>query len=135
MAALDTNVLVRYIEHGDNSSQHVAARKLVNSALLANDTFFIPITVTLELEWILRSAFKYSKRQAIDTLFDLMASVELSFQFENAAEIALVSYDEGAADFADYVHIALSHLSDNKPMWTFDKVASKAVGAKLLASH
>lgn len=41
-------------------------------------------------------------------------------------------YIKGAADFADYTHIALAHVADENPLWTFDKAASKVEEAKLL---
>jgi predicted nucleic acid-binding protein len=40
---------------------------------------------------------------------------------------------KNSADFADSVHIALSHMAGESPLWTFDRAASKIDGAKLLA--
>ena len=131
MAALDTNILVRYLVQ-DDAQQFSAAKKLIRAAIRAGETLFIPITVTLELEWVLRSNFRFDKEQVTTALSNLLASVELSFESELAAEIALALYKKGIADFSDCMHIALAHIAGETPLWTFDRAASKIDGAKLL---
>lgn len=131
MAALDTNILVRYLVQ-DDAQQLSAAKKLIRAAIRAGETLFIPITVTLELEWVLRSNFKFDKEQVTTALSNLLASVELSFESEPATEIALALYKKGTADFSDCMHIALAHIAGETPLWTFDRAASKIDGAKLL---
>lgn len=131
MAALDTNILIRYLVQ-DDDSQLAAAKKLIRSALSAGQTLFVPITVTLELEWVLRSNFKFSKDQVTNTLSSLLAAAELSFESESAAEIALALYKKSSADYSDCVHIALAYIAGEAPLWTFDRTASKIDGAKLL---
>lgn len=131
MAALDTNVLVRYLVQ-DDDRQVAAARKLILAAVRAGETLYVPITVLLELEWVLRSSFGFEKEQIVATLSSLLASVELSFESEAAAEIALALYQRGQADFSDCVHVALAHAAGQSPLWTFDRAASKLDGAKAL---
>jgi predicted nucleic-acid-binding protein len=131
MAALDTNVLVRYLVQ-DDEEQLAAAKKLIRAALRAGETLYIPITVMLELEWVLRSGFGFNKEQVSTTIASLLATVELTFESELAIEIALALYNKHSADFADCVHIALSHVAGEHPLWTFDRAASKVKGAKLL---
>ena len=132
MAALDTNILVRYLVE-DDEAQLAAAYELIRTAIAAGETLFVPITVTLELEWVLRSNFKFNKAQVTATLSSLLAAAELTFESEPAAEIALLLYKKSGADFSDCVHIALAHIADASPLWTFDRSASKVDGAKLLA--
>ena len=132
MASLDTNVLVRYLVQEDEQ-QFFRARKLIRAAVRAGETLYIPITVMLELEWVLRSNFKLSKVQVTNTLSALLSSHELYFEFETAVEIALTLYMKGTADFADCMHVALAHMAGESPLWTFDRAAAKVDGAKLLA--
>lgn len=132
MASLDTNVLVRYLVQ-DDEPQFLLAKKLVRSAVGAGETLHIPVTVMLELEWVLRSNFKFSKVQVTSILSALLSSQELSFESETAAEIALALYVKGAADFADCMHVALAHMVGESPLWTFDRAAAKVDGAKLVA--
>jgi predicted nucleic-acid-binding protein len=124
MAALDTNILVRYLVE-DDEAQLTATKKLIRTALAAGETLFVPITVTLELEWVLRSNFKFSKEQVTTTLSSLLAAAELTLESESAAEIALALYKKGNADFSDCVHIALAHMAGESPLWTFDRAAAK----------
>jgi predicted nucleic-acid-binding protein len=133
MAALDTNILVRYLVK-DDDQQLAAAKKIIQAAVRAGETLFVPITVTLELEWVLRTNFKLSKEQVTTTLSSLLASAELTFESEAAAEIALALYKKCSADFSDCMHIALAHIAGESPLWTFDRAASKIDGAKLLTS-
>ena len=131
MASLDTNVLVRYLVQEDEQ-QFLLAKKLIRIAVRAGDTLYIPVTVMLELEWVLRSNFKFSKVQVISTLSALLSSHELSCESETAIEIALTLYVKGNADFADCMHVALAHMAGESPLWTFDRAAAKVDGAKLI---
>ena len=60
MPALDTNVLVRYIVQ-DDAAQLAAAKRLIGRCVAQGSTLFIPVTVVLELEWVLRSRFEFDK--------------------------------------------------------------------------
>ena len=131
MASLDSYVLVRYLVQ-DDEQQSLLAKKLICAAVRAGQTLYIPITVMLELEWVLRSNFKLSNVQVTSTLSALLSSHELSFESETAAEIALALYVKGTADFADCMHVALAHVAGEIPLWTFDRAAAKVDGAKLL---
>lgn len=131
MAALDTNVLVRYIVE-DDASQTAAATRLIRGAVRIDEALFVPVTVALELEWVLRASYGFAKAQVALVLSQLLSAVELSFESEAAVEIALALYQRGSADFSDCLHVALAHSAGESPLWTFDKPASKVEGARLL---
>ena len=131
MPALDTNVLVRYIVP-DDEAQLVAARRLIRKCVAEGQTLFIPVTVTLELEGVLRASFEYDKDEVLDALSNLFSAAELSFESERALEVALQLYRTGAADFADCLHIALAAQAGGSPLWTFDKRAAKVDGARMM---
>ena len=133
MAALDTTLLIRFLVE-DDAAQLAAARRLIRKCVNAGETLFVPVTVSLELEWVLRSSFGFSKSVVIQTLAQLLASIELSFESEGALEVALVLYGQSTVDFSDCLHIALSSRAGESPLWTFDRAASKLEGARLLAS-
>ena len=131
MAALDTNILVRFLVE-DDAAQLNAARKLIHARVAAGELLHIPVTVALELEWVLRSNFGFAKATGVATLSRLLASNELSFESEGALEVALVLYSQGAADYSDCLHVALASAAGEQPLWTFDKAAAKIDGARLL---
>jgi len=132
MPALDTNVLVRYIVQ-DDAAQLAAAKRLISRCVAEGSTLFVPVTVALELEWVLRSSFELGKDDVLMTLSSLFSAAELTFESERALEVALQLFRKGSADFADCLHVALAAQAGEQPLWTFDKGASKVSGAQLLA--
>jgi predicted nucleic-acid-binding protein len=132
VAALDTNVLVRFLVQ-DDAGQGLLARELIQSTLEKGEPLFVPVTVMLELEWVLRSNFSFDKQDIIQTLSSLLAALELSFESEHAVEVALELFRQSSADFSDCMHIALCHAAGMQPMWTFDRAAAKLGGAELLS--
>lgn len=132
MAALDTNVLVRYIVRND-AAQLTAAKRLISRSVSAGLTLFVPVTVVLELEWVFRSSFGFGKDEVLRALSSLFSAAELTFESERALEVALQLFRKGAADFADCLHVALADQAGEPPLWTFDKNAAKVSGAQLLS--
>jgi predicted nucleic-acid-binding protein len=132
MAALDTNVLVRYIVQ-DDAAQFAAAKRLILRCVTEGSTLFVPVTVVLELEWVLRSGFGFGKDEVLQTLSSLFSAAELTFESERALEVALQLFRKGSADFADCLHVASAAQAAEQPLWTFDKAAAKVDGARLLA--
>ena len=132
MAALATNLLVRYSVQ-DDAAQLAAAKRLISRCVSEGLTLFVPVTVVLELEWVLRSGFEFGKTDVLLTLSSLLSAAELSFESERALEVALQLFRENSADFADCLHVALATDAHEQPLWTFDKGAAKVSGAQLLA--
>lgn len=132
MATLDTNVLVRYLIAEDRK-QHELARSFIESTI-RNESLFLPISVTVELEWVLRSRYELRKSEIVLVLNRLLESQEIEFQDEASIEIALNLYVENNADFADCLHLAIAHSNSQTPMMTFDRKASNLPGASLLES-
>ena len=131
MAALDTTVLVRLLVQ-DDARQGAAATRLIRNGIKAGGALYIPVTVVLELEWVLRSSFTFDKAAVLQTMFGLLGSFELAFESEGAVEAALGNYADGKADFADCLHAALAMMAQEQPLWTFDRAAAKIDGARLL---
>jgi predicted nucleic-acid-binding protein len=131
MPALDTNVLIRYVVQ-DDEAQLAAARRLIRKAVSEGQTLFVPVTVALELEWVLRSSYGVPRDEALEILSNLLSAAELTFESERALEVALHLYRDGSADFADCLHIALAAQAQELPLWTFDKRAGKVSGARTI---
>lgn len=131
MPALDTNILVRYIVE-DDAAQLAAARQLIGRCVREGQTLFVPVTVVPELEWVLRSSFGFANDDVLQTLSSLLSAAELTFESERALEVGLQLFREGAAGFADCLHVALAAQAGEQPLWTFDKAAAKVAGAELL---
>jgi predicted nucleic-acid-binding protein len=63
--ALDTNLLVRLLT-GDEPEQARRVADLIDTS----PACFVPITVVLELEWVLRGAYRLDRR-AVDVILEL----------------------------------------------------------------
>lgn len=129
--SIDTNILVRLIVRDDEAQSSVVLR-LFERHIRRTESLFVPVTVMLELEWVLRSRYKFSKGDVIRAMSALLESFELVFEAEGAVEQALDFYEEGNADFAEYLHLSLARNGDALPFYTFDGKASKTTGAKLV---
>ena len=130
MPGLDTNVLVRYLI-ADDKKQFEAAKQFFEEAI-KNEDLFIPVSVFVELEWVLRSLYEVKKAMIITTFNRLLEAREIEFQEESAIEIALSLYADNNAGFADCLHIASAQTQGRVPLVTFDRKASRVEGAKLL---
>ena len=129
--ALDTNVLVRLIVQ-DDESQALIVSRLLEQHTRRSESLWVAVTVMLELEWVLRSRYNFRKADVIRALSSLLTTIELIFESEAALEQALASYEEGSADFGEYLHLSLAQKESALPFWTFDAKASRTVGAKRL---
>ena len=131
MPAVDTNVLVRWLID-DDERQSSLAQSLLESAQARQTALFVPSTVTLEVEWVLRSRYRLDKAHILAAFNSLLETQEIDFQDEAALERALHHYRSGAAEFADCMHSGICAAAGRSPLLTFDKVAARLPGAELL---
>lgn len=129
MPSLDTNVLVRWLV-ADDEAQLEQVEALFETA--TEEPFFVPTTVVLELEWVLRSRYGFEKGAILHALNGLLEVRELEFQFEPALERALHAFRESPAEFSDCMHAGLSSAAGRSPMLTFDVKAARLPDVKLL---
>ena len=133
MPSIDTNVLVRFLA-GDDAKQTAQAKALMQRAARTGKSLFVPLTVMLELEWVLRSRYEYPKEQVLATLSSLLETRELVFQDEAAVEHALHYYRRNRVDFAECLHLGCAAAAGRLPLITFDRLAARVEGAKLLGA-
>jgi predicted nucleic-acid-binding protein len=96
---LDTNVVVRFLT-GDDKGQAVKARE----AIEAGDVF-VPTTVLLESEWVLRAAYGFDAGR-IAGAFRALAGLP-GVSIEHPARLAqALDWMAAGMDFADALHLA-----------------------------
>jgi len=123
--------LVRWlVDDDDDQVEQVEA--LFKSAIDEQVTLFVPTTVTLQLEWVLRSRYGFGKEAVMQALSALLEAKELELQAEPALERALHAYRQGPAEFADCLHAGLCGAAGRSPMLTFDAKAARLQDVKLL---
>lgn len=117
MRAADTNILARLIL-ADDLSQTALAR-----SLFERDHIYVPITVLLELEWVLRGAGRFSRRDVIAALQMLRGQANVTIEDDDQVAEAFALAEAGA-DFADALHLVRSrHCAD---LVTFDRAFAAA---------
>ena len=123
MRAIDTNVVVRMLVD-DDRRQASAAREL-----FANHEIFVPVTVALETEWVMRSGYGLTPAQIAAGLRRLGGLPGVTF--EQSAEVAqALDWLEQGMDFADALHLARTTRCD--AFVTFDRKFAKR--AKVLGA-
>jgi predicted nucleic-acid-binding protein len=93
---------------------------------------FVPSTVILELEWVLRSRYEFDKATVLGTIDALLETQELEFQDERALERAVHLYRQGTTEFADCLHVGQCGVADRTPLLTFDERAARLQNVELL---
>jgi predicted nucleic-acid-binding protein len=99
MLAIDTNLVVRYLAL-DDPAQSARARKVID-----NNEVFVPTTVLLEAEWVLRGAYDYTRAALVEALTGFCGLPQVTLEDAPAVEKAL-SWMRKGIDFADALHLA-----------------------------
>jgi predicted nucleic-acid-binding protein len=110
--ALDTNVVVRFLTQ-DEPGQAARARALIEAG-----SVFIPKTVMLETEWVLRSAYQIEPPAIAASFVRLLGLATVVVEDRWAIIRALAWYGQGL-DFADALHLACAQQAD--AFATFDR--------------
>ena len=120
MISVDTNIIVRLLTQDDESQFNQSVE------LFKSNNVFIPDTVILETEWVLRFAYKFKPPEICAALRNLLGLPNV--HLTNAGLIAqALQWHERGLDFADAVHLAFSQQFTE--LYTFDdKFVKKADG-------
>lgn len=118
MIAVDTNVLVRLLTN-DNAAQ--AARA---AAVFRAEPVFVPKTVLLESEWVLRYSYGLPTAAIAVAFLALLGLPTVTIEDAPAAYLAIRMLERGI-DFADALHLASSAAAER--FVTFDARLVKRV--------
>jgi len=109
--ALDTNIVIRLFV--DDGSKEVRIAR----AVFERETVEIPLSVVLECEWVLRSAYKFSAASICEALTALLSLKNVIVQNPDLVFAAIEAHRVGV-DFADAFHLLSVEKSDE--LLTFD---------------
>jgi predicted nucleic-acid-binding protein len=126
--AVDTNVLVRIIVNDEPSQAARAA-----TFLRTQERVFIAKTVLLELESVLRGAYRLNRGTIAGSLRRILKFPNVEAEDPTAVIAALRWYDQGL-DFADSLHVASA--GRDRQFATFDGVLrrrARRLGAVMVA--
>ena len=128
MLAVDTNVIVRYLTN-DHPQQSPRARKLVDG-----HDVWVPTTVLLETEWVLRSVYRHAPAAIAVALRKFAGMPRVALE-NPALAVQALDWAERGMDFADALHLGASDRCE--AFATFDaeftKSAKKASAGRVIA--
>ena len=130
MEAFDTNVVVRLLVRDDEEQYQRA--ELVLRRVATGPGAWISSVVLAEVAWVLRGAYKFDRATIAAALHRLIAIDGVHVEDEATTRLALVDFEAGSADFADYIILESARRSGALPLHTFDERLSSADGAKLV---
>jgi len=106
MIAVDTNILVRYLTNDDPQQARISAN-LLNS----KEQIWLPKTVLLETEWVLRAVYGLKTDKILQGLLHILGLPNTIPEQAEEINFALEYYKQGM-DFADALHLASSQSSE-----------------------
>lgn len=113
MVTLDANVWVRYLINDDELQGRRAMRLLERSTAV-----YLPRTVLLELEWVLRAAYRVKPADIHRSLLHILGLPMVTVDSPGQVATALDLFRQGY-DFADALHLAGSDVA--QAFYTFDE--------------
>lgn len=117
MIALDTNVLARFYVDDPSDPESVKQRPIAQRILTESDRVYVPLTVILELEWVLRAFYGFAAEDFVRVVRHLLGLPNVSVQEWSQVTDALIWHTDGL-EFADALHLlASSHCTE---FLTFD---------------
>jgi predicted nucleic-acid-binding protein len=105
--AVDTNILARFYCDDPADAEAARQRPVARRVLLESGLVFVPLTVMLEFEWVMRGFYRAEPAEFCGVAAHLLGMAHVSVERSGAVETALALHAEGF-DFADALHWATS---------------------------
>jgi len=107
MIAVDTNVLARFYCDDPTDVEAVRQRPAARQLLIESAAIFVPKTVLLELEWVMRGFYKLEPGEFCNAAEHLLGMPHVTVEDWEAVNDAINMHRQGL-DFADALHWASS---------------------------
>ena len=107
MIALDTNVLARFYCDDPEDPKAGRQRPIARRVVLESPALYVPLTVVLELEWVMRGFYRLGPSSFCDAVEHLLGMPHVTVERWEAAKDAVDLHRRGL-DFADALHWACS---------------------------
>lgn len=107
MIAVDTNVLARFYCDDPSDPEAERQRPVARRVLLESRAVYVPLTVVLEFEWVMRGFYSLPPASFCDALEHLLGLSHVTVERWDAVKDAVDLHRRGL-DFADALHWASS---------------------------
>jgi predicted nucleic-acid-binding protein len=112
MLAIDTNILARFYVDDPADTEARKQRPIAQRILTESAQIFVPVTVVLELEWVLRAFYGFSAKEFVAVVNHLLGLPNVRVEEWGQIVDALVWHAKGL-NFADALHLlASSHCKE-----------------------
>jgi predicted nucleic-acid-binding protein len=129
---LDTNVLLRLLTR-DNPAQAEQVDTLFAAAERAGERFFVSVIALSELSWTLRGRpYSLARSEIAAALEGLLDTTSIEVQDRGLVRRALADFQDGRADFADYLLGWQSRKAGCDDTLTFDRKLNGTAGFSIL---
>ena len=117
MIALDTNVIARFYVDDPLDAEAQRQRPLAKRVFEESNALYVPLTVVLELEWVLRAFYDFGATDFVKVVKHLSGLPNVNVESQTAVLAALHAHAKGL-DFADALHLSASR--ECEALVTFD---------------
>ncbi len=124
MIGIDTNVLVRYLAQ-DDPEQSALATRFIEDTLSVENKGFIAAVSLCETIWVLLRAYKQPKENLLKVIRGILEAEVFEVENRDCAWRAFFDYDEGDADFSDYLIAETGKANGASATASFDHNALK----------
>jgi predicted nucleic-acid-binding protein len=116
--AVDTNILARFYCDDPDDPEAAKQRPRARKAMVESPAVFVPLTVILELEWVMRGFYELTVEAFCETVEHLLGMAHVTVEGWEQVKDALELHRKGL-DFADALHWASS--KGCRQLLTFDE--------------
>ena len=103
MIAVDTNILARFYCDDPDDPESERQRPLARRVMIESRAVFVPLTVILEFEWVMRGFYEAEPKSFCEAVGHLLGMPHVTVECWDAVKDALDLHRRGL-DFADALH-------------------------------
>lgn len=112
MIALDTNILARFYADDPGDPEAEQQRPVALEVVARSPSLFVPLTVILELEWVLRAFYRFDAARVIQVMEHLLGLPNVEETGRVAQALLLLGQ---GMDLASRNHISLDRTPCRLP--------------------
>ena len=112
----------------DDPSQTALAERLLQEAADAGEQCFISDPVLCEVEWVLESSYRATRRDILAAMQELLAGDLFIFEDREVLRQVIARYQESKADLSDCLIGAKARARGARTTYTFERVLAKEQG-------
>lgn len=119
MIFLDTNIFIRYFEHGDNNKS-ADAEELFHKIVSGKEICFTNTMVISEIVWVLGKYYGWDKAEVCDNIEFILNTPNIKINERKILLEAIKTYRELNIDFIDSFNHAYIKANNSSMIYSYD---------------